>query len=95
MSASVPPGGASFGARVRQELVPFLERYLGADAGSLVDAEIAESGEPTNLIAALALGHALLVRIADEAKRSEAHEGLDALLRNIKAASLVPPPVSS
>lgn len=83
---------SSFGRRVRDALIPFLEGYLGADARTLVEAEIEESGEPSSLVAALGLGHALLVRIEDETRRAEAHEALDALLRELKATSIVPPP---
>lgn len=93
-SSPSPDSRIPFGARVRAALVPFLEAYVGARASSLVEAEIAECGEPDNLVAALALGHALLVEIEEEEARARAREELDVLLGNIKATSLVPPPVS-
>ena len=86
---------ASFGERIRAAFVPFIESYAGAEARKWVTAEIAEHGEPGDMVSALALGHALLSRIPEGPTREVARRELDALLRGIKITSLVPPPVSA
>ena len=89
------PRFASFGERIRAALVPFMESYVGAEARQWVTTEIAEHGEPGDMVSALALGHALLSRMPEGPTREVARRELDALLRGIKIASLVPPPVST
>lgn len=86
---------ASFGQRVQAALLPVLGSYVGDAAITWMAEEVEERGEPRDLISALALGHGLVTRIGDLSTRERARHALDKVLREVKSASLVPPPVTS
>ena len=86
---------ATFGTRVQAALLPVLGSFVGEDAFTWRQEEVAERGEPENLVAALALGHGLVTRIVDLRTREQARHALDRVLHEVKANSLIPPPVSS
>lgn len=85
----------SFGERVLGALSPFIESYAGPAGASWIEEELRESGEPRDLVSALAFGHALVTRITDAQCRESATRDLDKVLRNLKETSLVPPPIKA
>lgn len=85
----------SFGERVLGSFGPLIESYAGPAGAAWIDEELRERGEPTDLVSALAFGHALVTRIADAQCRDSATRELETTLRTIKETSLVPPPIKS
>src|SRR5688572_23956486 len=81
----------AFSQRVQITYARFLEGLVGALAGRWVSEEVRERGEPNDLVSALALGHALIVRITDPNVREHARKGIEASLSTIKRTSEVPP----
>ena len=84
----------AFSQRVQITFARFLESMVGSLAGRWVSEEVRERGEPHDLVSALALGHALVMRITDPNVRENARIGIEAALGGIKRTSAVPPPMT-
>jgi hypothetical protein len=81
----------AFSQRVQITFARFLEGLVGSLAGLWVSEEVRERGEPHDLVSALALGHALVMRITDPNVREHARVGVEAALSGIKRTSEIPP----
>ncbi len=83
----------AFSQRVQITFARFLEGLVGSLAGRWVSEEVRERGEPHDLVSALALGHALVMRITDPNVREHARAGIEAALSGIKRTSAIPPAI--